>query len=546
MTLLPLENRVLNQQLMRAAETHPDSPFLTFGSTTATFGAFDEVATRVANGLMACGLASQGKLAILARNSYEFVAFWFGCTRIGALYVPINTDYKGAVLQHQLAHAEVTHILIDPEFLGALAGIAEELPLLKHVILTKAAELPAALLARVTVHLGSDLMNDSARSVSFTSGYADALAISFTSGTTGPSKGVLVDNAHVVTFALDWIRYLKFQPHERIYTPLPLFHAIGAWLGVVPSLLNRSHITISPRFSASNYWDDVRAAKADVAHGIFSMIPILLKQPERSEDASQPARAFYVGNQNPAFEERFNCRIVEVYGATETGIVAGTDYGAERIQYSCGKPNNETFDLAVVDEHDQAVPAGASGEIVLRPKRPFSMLKEYYRNPEATIETFRNLWFHTGDNGRLDAEGNLFFIDRKKDTIRRRGENISSYELEFAVNQHPAILESAAVAVTSKLGEDEVKIVIALKDGAALSARDFWRFCEERLPRFWIPSLLEFRAELPKTGNHKIQKFLLRHPDASALLFERDARTGEIHEVSPPTLPAGSRPQQAS
>ncbi len=540
MTALSLEDRVLSQQLLRAAETHPDSPFLTFGSATTTFGAFDAAVTRVANGLMACGLARQGKLAIFARNSFEFVAFWFGCARMGALYVPINTDYKGAVLQHQLAHAEVTHILIDPEFLGVLSDIVEELPLLKHVILTKATEVPAALAARTAVHLGSDLMNASARSISFTPGYADALAISFTSGTTGPSKGVLVDNAHVVAFALDWIRYLKFQPHERIYTPLPLFHAIGAWLGVVPSLLNRSHITVSPRFSASNYWDDVRAAKADVAHGIFSMIPILLKQPERAQDASQPARAFYVGNQNPAFEERFNCRIVEVYGATETGIVAGTDYGAERVQYSCGKPNTETFDLAVVDEHDQPVAAGVSGEIVLRPKKPFAMLKEYYRNPEATIETFRNLWFHTGDNGRLDADGNLFFIDRKKDTIRRRGENISSYE--FAVNQHPAILESAAVAVTSKLGEDEVKIVIALKDGAALSASDFWLFCEEKLPRFWIPSLLEFRAELPKTGNHKIQKFLLKEPDVSSQLFARDARTGEIRDLS---TPAGVECQQS-
>ncbi|KSV87250.1 AMP-binding protein [Sinorhizobium sp. GL28] len=539
-----LENRVLSQQLLDAAETHSDAPFLTFGAVTTTFGEFDQIATRVASGLMTTNLARHGKLAIFARNSLEFVAFWFGCARIGALYVPINTDYKGAILQHQLTHAEVTHILIDPEFLDALADVIADLPLLKHVIVTGSAELPTVVTAQATVHFSSDLMCESARTISFMPRYSDGLAISFTSGTTGPSKGVLVDNAHVVAFALDWMRYLNFQPHERIYTPLPLFHAIGAWLGVVPSLINRSHITISPRFSASNYWNDVRAARADVAHGIFSMIPILMKQPERPEDASQPARAFYVGNQNPAFEERFKCRIVEVYGATETGIVAGTDYGAERVRHSCGKPNAETFEVAVMDEHDQIVPAGISGEIVVRPKRSFSMLREYYRNPEATIATFRNLWFHTGDNGRFDTEGNLFFIDRKKDTIRKRGENISSYELEFAVNQHPAILESAAVAVTSELGEDDVKMVVVLKEGATLSAPDFWLFCEEKLPRFWIPTLLEFRTELPKTGNHKVQKFLLKKFAGASLSYVRDARTGEIRTFVPAEM-AGSSQTEA-
>jgi carnitine-CoA ligase len=261
------------------------------------------------------------------------------------------------------------------------------------------------------------------------------------------------------------------------------------------------------------------------------MLPILLKQPVRSEDASQPARAYYIGNQNPEFEERFKCRVVEVYGATESGIVTGFDYDSRRIPKSCGRPNCETFDVAIFNDHDEPVPTGQVGEIVIRPRKPYSMLKEYYGRSSATIEAFRNLWFHTGDNGKLDQDGNLYFIDRKKDAIRRRGENISSYELELAINKHPAILECAAIPVSSGLGEDEVKIVVVLKENVRLSAQELWAFCEEALPRFWIPSFVEFRDHMPKTASHKIQKYLLKECAESHALFERDWKTGEIREI---------------
>jgi len=531
MRTIDLEERVITRQLRQAAEKFPDAPFLTFQSMSFSFGAFHEHTNRVANSLTTLELRPLGKLAIFARNSPQFVAAWFAAAKLGALYVPINTDYKGEVLRYQLENAEVTHIVIDPEFLGYLDGIIEALPVLKHVLLTEATQIPERIAKAATVTLISDLGGGPTKDTGFEARYDHPHAISFTSGTTGPSKGVLATNSHIVTFALDWIRYVSFQPHEAIFTPLPLFHAIGAWLGVVPAMLNGGRITVSSRFSASTYWDDVRAAKADVTHGIFSMIPILLKQPERPEDATQPARAYYIGNQNPAFEERFNCRIVEVYGATETGIVAGTTYGKPRVPKSCGKPNLETFDVAIVDERDVTVESGEVGEIVVRPKTPFSMLHSYYRKPDATLEAFRNLWFHTGDNGRMDAEGNVFFTDRKKDSIRRRGENISSYELESAVNKHPAVLECAAVPVTSDLGEEEVKMVIVVKEGADLSAESFWEFCEEALPRFWIPSFLEFRLEMPKTANYKTQKFLLKDRAEGQRLYARDWKTHTIKEV---------------
>lgn len=528
---IDLEDRIITKQLRRVAELKPDATFLQFPTIDFSYGRFDEQTNRVANGLSALGLAKFGKIAIFARNSAEFLTTWFAAAKLGAMYVPINTDYKGEVLRYQLDNAEVTHILIDPEFLDRLEQVIADLPQLKHVIVSAPAAIPSGISARVGVHVAAAFDNSPNRDPGTVIRFDDPHAISFTSGTTGPSKGVLAVNAHVVRFAWDWIRYMGYQPHEAIFTPLPMFHAIGSWLGVVPTMLNGARIIVSPRFSASSYWDDVRKANADIAHGIFSMVPILLKQPPRPDDATQPARAFYNGNQNPEFEERFKCRIVEVYGATETGIVAGTGFEGPRVSGSCGKPNNETFDLAIVNDQDEPVATGEIGEIVLRPKHPHSILQEYYRKPDATLETFRNLWFHTGDNGKLDADGNLFFIDRKKDAIRRRGENISSYELEFAINRHPDVLECAAVPVVSEMGEDDVKVVIVLKQGTSVSPPQLWAFCEQNLPRFWIPSYIELTDQLPKTGSHKVQKYLLKNKGEVSRLFSRDWKSGEIREV---------------
>jgi len=527
---IALEDRVVTKQLRRAVELRPDATFLDFPDVSFSYARFDELTNSIANSLRALGLEKYGKIAILARNGPEFLSTWFAAAKLGAMYVPINTDYKGEILRYQLDNADVTHILIDPEFLERLDEVIDELPKLRHVIVSAESDLPSRVFKRpasVAAELAHGPRHDPNIPVSFD----DPHAISFTSGTTGPSKGVLTVNAHVVRFAWDWARYMEFETHEAIYTPLPMFHAIGSWLGVLPTVLNAARIAVAPRFSASSYWNDVRKAKADIAHGIFSMVPILLKQPERPDDADQPARAFYNGNENPEFEKRFKCRIVEVYGATETGIVAGNSVTDSRLQGSCGKPNGETFDVAIVDEHDAPVKPGEIGEIVIRPKEPHAILREYYKKPEATAEAFRDLWFHTGDNGRIDASGHLYFVDRKKDAIRRRGENISSYELEFAINLHPDILECAAVAVVSDLGEDEVKVVVVLKPGVSTSAVDLWEFFEQKLPRFWIPSFIELSPNLPKTGSHKVQKFLLKTRGEANSLYARDSKTGEIKEL---------------
>ncbi|TDP45584.1 AMP-binding protein [Zavarzinia compransoris] len=527
MLALASEERVVGTLLHRAAERFGDRTFLQFGDACIGFGAFDDQASQVGNGLIGRGLDRGGKVAIFMRNSLEFLQAWFGAARIGALYVPINTDYKGEILRYQLDKADVTHIIIGTEFVGRLAAVVAGLPELRHVIIagpwpeTGLEDAVAALAGHVALHDFAAVLDAPAADPGIAVAHGDPHAISFTSGTTGPSKGVLATNGHVISFARDWTRATAFREGEAIFTPLPLFHAIGAWLGVLPAMLMGGRIAIVPKFSASTYWDEVRRYKADIAHGIFSMIPILLKQPARPDDADQPARAFYIGPQNVEFERRFNCRIVEVFGATENGIVTMSDYHGERRPGSCGRPNTETFEVIIADENDEPVPPRRQGEILIRPRRPHSMMKEYYNAPEATVEAFRNLWFHTGDNAWQDEDGYVYFLDRKKDAIRRRGENISSYELEAVVNLHPAILECAAVAVASELGEDEVKLVVVLRQGESLPAADLWAYCEEKMPRFWVPRFIEFRREMPKTANQKIQKYVLRDRTPDSDLHDR-------------------------
>ncbi|MGC1442630.1 MAG: AMP-binding protein [Burkholderiaceae bacterium] len=513
---------VLPTLLTRAAERFSEQPLVAFADNARTYAEADDVASRIANGLSAIRAGQGAKVAIMAVNSLAFVDAWLGAARAGAVYVPINTDYKGDILRYQLGKADVTHIVIDPPFLERLDTVAADLPKLTHVILSGAMTgAPRNIANGAVVSFIDELRHSPAIAPNVVVAPSDPLAISFTSGTTGPSKGVLASHSHVITFARDWIKACEFGSGQSIYSCLPLFHAVAAWLGLLPAMIAGGRITFGPRFSPSTYWDEVRRADADLAHGIFSMVPILLKQPPRPDDADQPARKFYFAQVNEDFEARFNCRIIEVYGATETGIVTATPPGASRRPLSCGKANDDTFEVMIANEHDEPVAAGEIGEILVRPRRPYSMLSAYYNNSEATAEAFRNFWFHTGDNARADEEGYLYFVDRKSDSIRRRGENISSSEVEAILNQHAAVLECAVIAVPAETGEDEVKAVIVLRPDAQAGAHELWEHCEQHMPRFWIPRFIEFRRVMPKTPSQKIQKYMLRRGEGQGEVHER-------------------------
>jgi len=299
---------------------------------------------------------------------------------------------------------------------------------------------------------------------------------------------------------------------DTLYTPLPLFHVVASILGVVPVLMSDSKMVIVEKFSASRWWDEMRKYRVTLAHCLTSMMNILLSQPEAPDERNHSVRALYMGGSalSPAIEARFGPTVLEPYGATESGLPLLVPYG-EHKPGTCGKENSENFEVKIVDEDDNDLPLGEKGELVIRPRKPYGMMSGYYNMPDATARAFRNLWFHSGDRLYVDADGYFHFVDRMKEVIRRRGENISSYEIERTIDSHPRIVESAAIPVPSELGEDEVKVCIVLKEGCGLDYEELMAYCEENMPYFWIPRYVEFMEALPKTETAKIQKYELRN-----------------------------------
>ena len=518
-----LEERTINQMFINSVEKFGDNLFASSGDWSITYFELNQKVNSCANFLLSLGVSKGTKVALMLRNSPAFIYTWLAVSKLGGVYVPINTDYKGNILQYQLNKADVTHIILDADYVVRLDQVSGQLSKITHVIEHDRNDHSFGTSSLnqnfIRIHF-DELLNSKSSEIKNNIHYTEPHAISFTSGTTGPSKGVLATNCHVITFALDWIKACNYNYGDRLFTPLPMFHAIASWLGVLPNIIMANEISFVEKFSASNFWNEVRLYNATHVHGIFSMIPILLKQPNKANDRDVPAKYFYLGQRNKEFEKRFNCRIIEVYGATETGIVTYTPLEINPNEGSCGKANQETYEVSIFNESDEEVSVGEVGEIVVRPKQPFSMMSQYYQMEEESLKAFNNLWFHTGDNGKIDKDGFFYFVDRKNDSIRRRGENISSFEVERVINSSPKVLECAAVAVPSDLGEDEIKIVIIPQAGNDISPEEIWSICEEQMPKFWIPKYLEFRKEMPKTPNQKIQKYLLRQGVSEGQIYD--------------------------
>lgn len=507
----PYARHTLGDVLAERAALHPDRPLVSFGDRTLSYGEAQRLAGHVAGNLSALGVAPGARVMLMLPNCPAFVLSLLGVARLGAVEVPINTAYKGELLAHVLRDAAPTALVIHPQWLDRVTPLLDAVPSLEVLVCDgDPGAIAARLPARVRVTTFEELLTPAAVP-GVRVERTDLAAVMYTSGTTGPSKGVQVTHAHQVLYGYDWADAVHFGEDDVLLGPLPLFHALARTLGFVPTLLRGAHMVVEERFSASRFWARAREVDATIVHGIFGMVPILLGQEPSTRDRAHGVRTFYIGPSamTESFRDRFGAQIVEVFGATETGIVTCSPYGEYRSG-SCGKANPRSFEVRVVDDRDEDVPVGEIGEIVVRPRTPWAIMTGYWGRPEATTEAFRNLWFHTGDSGRMDQDGYLFFVDRKKDAIRRMGENISSFEVEVAVTAHPAVLECAAIAVPSALTEDEVKVCLVLKDGATLDPAELIGYLAERMAYFMVPRYVEVLDELPKTPNQKVRKVELR------------------------------------
>jgi carnitine-CoA ligase len=506
-----LESFVIGDVLARQAAAHRTETFLKFRDGEISYGEADAMANRVAQGLIALGVGRGDHVAVMLPNCADFLYVVFALARLGAVAVPVNTGHRGEMLRHVLASSDSTTLIIDAGYADRLVPLASRLPGVGRLIVRTDSDAgaPPDPLAVPAVPLSS-LLEHGDEAPSEDIAFSDLQAIMYTSGTTGPSKGAMVSHALALTCAYDSLNFLD-RWGKTTYCPLPLFHAAGLWDGMLSALLSGGSIAIVDRFSASRFWDDVRYFDAKVAMSVFSMIPILLNRPPDPRDKDHPLETFYMGKSvlDEPLRKRFGVRSVETYTSTEVGIATGSPYGEWKAG-SCGQAHDERFEVTVVDERDLEVGAGEPGELVVRPRQPFVITTGYYGSPEATADCFRNMWFHTGDRVWRDEDGYFYFLDRMKDAIRRRGENISAFDLECEVNMHPAVLESAAIGVPSELEDEEVKLAVVVRPGASLEPGELVEYCEQQLPRYMVPRYIEFVDSLPRTPTDKVAKYRLR------------------------------------
>jgi crotonobetaine/carnitine-CoA ligase len=502
----------------QAAE-RPDQTALFVAGVPLSYGTLAERSASAANALAQLGVGPGDRVAIFMVTSPEWVLAWFGLSRLGAVAVPVNTAYRGEFLAHQLRDCGATMIAADAALLGKVLAVAAEVPSLRTVLVGEGDDGEAdgwRARARVAGHLAVESITCLDAADPHRAGSAarwnEPGAIFYTSGTTGPSKGALATQHYLLSAAQTMVDCWKLQPEEAVYAPLPLFHlsAVGSVLG--PLLAGGTGV-IDRTFSVQGTWDQVRRHQAVGLLGAGAMVNMLWSLPPDERDRDLPIRflsaAPVAKELYHAVEDRWDCRVVTCYGLSEAFplTVAGVD--DDNPPGASGRVNPD-FEVMVVDPEDREVATGTVGEIVCRPRRPHVMFEGYDGRDRETVEQTRNLWFHTGDLGQFDQKGSLYFADRKKDAMRRRGENISSFEIEQALARYEPVAEVAAIGVPSELGEDDVMVYVVAKPGRQLDPVPFMDFCTEQLPYFAVPRYVEVCGELPKNVVGRVLKHELR------------------------------------
>ena len=481
--------RALPALLQRQARAFGARPFLSIAGATWSHRDAVGVAARRAHALQAAGVRRGDRVAVMCGNRAEFVELLLGCGWVGAVLVPINTASMRPQIEYVLADCGARLLVIEKRFVERLgAGV------------------PAMLW---TVPGDWPVSGDAIDAAAVDPG--DPLAILYTSGTTGAPKGVVCPHAQVHGWGVNTASVLGLRADDVLCSTLPLFH-INALNTVVQGAIVGCRVEIAERFSASGFWPDMHARSATVVYLLGAMVPMLLAQPAGPHEREHRVR-IGLGPGVPAaagaaFRQRCGVLLLEGYGSTETNFVIATAPDSPRSGVMGWL--RAGFDALVVDPQDVALPAGEAGELVLRTDEPLAFASGYFGKPEQTADAWRNGWFHTGDRVVRDADGAFRFVDRIKDAIRRRGENISSWEVEQALMSHPAVAAVAVVPVRSELAEDEVLAAVVLRDGAAVAPAELVRHCAALLPKFALPRYIDFMAALPRTENGKVQKFKLR------------------------------------
>jgi crotonobetaine/carnitine-CoA ligase len=523
---LPLEQQTIPDLLERQATRYGPRPLLRFDGLERSYAEVRHAAACAGGRLRAAGFGRGDRLAIMCDNRIELLDLILGCSWVGAVAVPLNTALRGEQLAHQLRNSGARVLVMDSALVEVLEHIERPATLTDVWALDGLPERAPAGVQVGEVSLAADPV------ASINPGPGETAAILYTSGTTGPAKGVMCPQAQFYWWGVLVGEMLEIGEDDVLFTCLPLFHT-NALNAFIQALVAGATYEVSPRFSASRFWSQVERSGATVTYLLGAMINILMSSPPSPADRAHRVRVALAPATPPrlsdAFRERFGIQLVEGYGSTETNCTIGASWRHQRPGWM--GPARDGFEVRVVDEHDDEVADGEPGELVMRHAAPFAFATGYYAMPEKTVEAWRNLWFHTGDRVVRNEDGWYRFMDRIKDAIRRRGENISAFEVEQVLLEHSAVGGVAVFPVASEMAEDEVAAAVVLKAGATVSPEELIRHCEPRLAYFAIPRYLELTGALPLTENGKVRKAVLRDRGITASMWDREAAGVTIRRI---------------
>jgi carnitine-CoA ligase len=518
--------RVLPTMLLRQAKRNPDKALVSAGDDMLTYAQACDTAARTASALQSAGIRAGDRVALICSNRIEFIEVLLGCAWLGAVLVPINVASRGPQLQHILSNSGARLLIVEGAF-------AENLAMLDVSALAVEALWSIDAAANIRMgHVASAPVPRGDRAIAApTLRPGDLGFILYTSGTTGPSKGVCCPHAQYFWWAVNTAVLLELRTDDVLCTTLPLFHT-NALNTFYQAILIGGTVHFEKRFSASGFYAALTRHRATVTYLLGAMVPILLSRPVAAEERAHTTRVSLapgVPRQFHAdFTQRTGIRMIDGWGSTETNFVLGAT--VDRQRPGTMGPVFDGFQARVVDEEDNEVADDTPGELVVRADDAFAFATGYFGTPEKTVEAWRNLWFHTGDRVVREPDGYFRFMDRLKDAIRRRGENISAFEVEQVLLSHPSVANAAAFPVRSQLAEDEVMAAIVLQPGKSLTAPEMIEFCKPRLPYFAVPRYLEFMQDLPTTENGKVQKYKLRERGVTDAAWDR-----QVYEGAPPS-----------
>ena len=511
--------RTVPAMLARQAERHGDKPLVSSCGQTWTYRQACAEAARFGATLRGAGIERGDRVALICSNRLDFLRVFLGCAWIGAVSVPVNTASRGHQLQHILSNSAARLLIVEGPFAANLDHLdMTALPL--EAIWTIDADAPvrAGRFAATPI----PALKDPCEAVVLRP--RDMLTILYTSGTTGPSKGVCCPHAQYFWWGANTAALLGLGTDDMLQSTLPLFHT-NALNTFFQALLMGISVTFEKRFSASDFYAALARSQATATYVLGAMVPMLLSRPRTEEESGHRARVALAPGVPARFHAEFSGRtgvkLIDGWGSTETNFVLGTTVDKQRP--GTMGPVFKRFEARVVDDEDNDVADGTPGELVVRADEPYAFATGYFGAPEKTVDAWQNLWFHTGDRVIREADGYFRFVDRIKDAIRRRGENISSFEVEQVLLSHAAVAIAAAFPVRSPLAEDEVMAAIVLHPGRALAPLDLVKYCEPLLPYFAVPRFIEFVAALPTTENGKVQKYKLTERGVTAATWDREA-----------------------